>query len=125
MKLKFNKNYFLFFILLFLTEVAIAYYLKSGFIRHTFGDFLVVILLYCLFKSFINANSVLVGLITLVIAYTIEFLQLTNFLEMLGLKGNVWANLVFGNSFSIQDLVAYTIGVLVVILLENRSTHNS
>lgn len=118
MKLRFNKTYFLFFILLFLTEAAIAYYLKSGFIRHTFGDFLVVILLYCFFKSFIKANSVVVALCTLVIAYTIEFLQLTNFLEVLRLKGNLWANLVFGNSFSLQDLVAYSLGIVVTLFIE-------
>ncbi|MEP3211174.1 MAG: DUF2809 domain-containing protein [Maribacter sp.] len=118
MKLRFNKTYFLFFILLFLTEAAIAYYLKSGFIRHTFGDFLVVILLYCFFKSFIKANSVVVALCTLVIAYTIEFLQLTNFLEVLRLKGNLWANLVFGNSFSLQDLVAYSLGIIVTLFIE-------
>ena len=118
MKLRFNKTYFLFFILLFLTEAAIAYYLKSGFIRHTFGDFLVVILLYCFFKSFIKANSVVVALFTLVIAYTIEFLQLTNFLEVLRLKGNLWANLVFGNSFSLQDLVAYSLGIVVTLFIE-------
>jgi len=115
MKLTFNKHYFLAFILLFLIETAIAYYLKSGFIRHTFGDFLVVILLYCFFKSFIKGNSLTLALITLGIAYTVELLQLTNFLEILGLKGKVWANLVFGNSFSIQDLVAYTLGVFLIL----------
>ena len=125
MKLTFNKNYFIGFILIFLAEVAIAYYLKSGFIRHTFGDFLVVILLYCFFKSFIKGNSIEIALITLVIAYTVEFLQLTNFLEVLGLKGNVWANLVFGNSFNIQDLVAYTLGILTVIFIEHLLKPNS
>ncbi|TMM58002.1 DUF2809 domain-containing protein [Maribacter algarum] len=125
MKLTFNKIYFLFFILLFLTEAAIAYYLKSGFIRHTFGDFLVVILLYCFFKSFVKANSVLIALMTLVMAFTIEFLQLTNFLEMLGLKGNMWANLVFGNSFSIQDLVAYSLGIMAILFIEIRVLRKS
>lgn len=122
MKLTFNKTSFLAFILLFLIEAAIAYYLKSGFIRHTFGDFLVVILLYYFFKSFIKGNSIDIALTTLTIAYTVEFLQLTNFLEVLGLKGNVWANLVFGNSFSTQDLVAYTLGILIVIFVEKRRT---
>jgi hypothetical protein len=118
MKLTFNKNYFLFFILLFLTEAAIAYYLKSGFIRHTFGDFLVVILLYCFFKSFLKSSSVLLAVITLVIAYVTEFLQLTPFLEILGWKHNKMANIIFGNSFSIQDLVAYTLGILFALLFE-------
>ena len=118
MKLTINKTYFIAFILLFLVEAAIAYYLKTGFIRHTFGDFLVVILLYCFFKIFIKGYPVAIGISTLGIAYIIEFLQLTNFLEILGLKTNLWANLVFGNSFSIQDLVAYTLGIAFTLLLE-------
>lgn len=118
MKLTFNKTYFIAFIVLFLIEAAIAYYLKTGFIRHTFGDFLVVILLYCFFKSFIKGQPLATGITTLGIAFIIEFLQLTNFLEILGLKNNIWANLVFGNSFSIQDLVAYTLGIVVTLLFE-------
>ncbi|NHF58136.1 DUF2809 domain-containing protein [Flavobacteriaceae bacterium TP-CH-4] len=116
-----NKKYLLFFILLFLIEAGIAYFLKSGFIRYTVGDFLVVILLYCFLKGFLKGNSRAIALVTLGIAYTVEFLQATNFLGVLGLKQHQWAHLVFGNSFSIQDLVAYTLGILLVIYLENRS----
>ena len=52
--MQFNKTYLLLFLLLFLVEAAIAYYLKDGFIRHTFGDYLVVIMLYLFLKSFIK-----------------------------------------------------------------------
>ena len=118
MKLMFNKNYFIAFLLLFVAEVAIAFYLKSGFIRHTVGDFLVVILIYCFLKSFLNANSIIVAIVTLFIAYIIELLQLTDFLLYLGIKHHKWANLIFGNSFSIQDLVAYTLGIVVTLYVE-------
>ncbi len=124
MKLTFNKTYFIVFILLFLIEVAIAYYLKSGFIRHTFGDFLVVILLYCFFKSFLKGSALPTALVTLCIAYVIEFLQLTTFLEVLGLKQKKWANLIFGNSFSVQDLVAYSLGIGVTLYFESRDVLN-
>ena len=121
MKFTFNKNHFLAFLILFAIEVAIAYYLKSGFIRHTFGDFLVAILLYCLFKSFIKGSTALIATATLCIAYAIEFLQRTNFLQYLGLEQNKWAALVFGNSFSVQDLVAYTLGIAVTLYIERSS----
>ncbi len=62
----------------------------------------------------------IIGIITLAIAYFVEFLQQTAFLEVLGLQNNKWANLIFGNSFSIQDLVAYTLGTVLVLLIENR-----
>jgi len=120
MKFTFDKIYFTGFTLLFVIEVIIAFFLKDGFVRHTVGDFLVVILLYCLFKSFLKTHTLNLAILTLGIAYLIEFLQLTAFLNYLGLKQNKWANLVFGNTFSIQDLVAYTLGIVVVLFIEIR-----
>lgn len=124
MKFEFNKYHFLFFIVLLAIEAAIAYFLQSGFIRHTVGDFLVVILIYCFFRSFIQTKPLNIAIITLWIAYMTEFLQRTNFLEVIGLKNSSWANLIFGNSFSIQDLTAYTLGVLVIYLID-RSLENT
>lgn len=118
MKPIFNKTYFIAFIILFLMEVGIAVFFKEGFIRHTLGDFLVVMLLYCFFKSFLKGGVWVVALATLCIAFIVEFLQLTHFLNYLGLEHKPWAILVFGNSFSAQDLVAYTLGILVVLGVE-------
>ncbi|GAB5472397.1 MAG: DUF2809 domain-containing protein [Maribacter sp.] len=118
MKFTLNTNYLILAVLLFLIEVAIATFFKSGFIRHTFGDFLVVILLYCFFKGFVAGKSISIAMVTLCIAFAIEFLQLTDFLQHLGIKQYRWANLIFGNSFSVQDLVAYILGIAVVIILE-------
>jgi len=121
MKLTFNRNYFISFVILFAIEVLIAAFLKDGFIRHTFGDFIVVIVVYCFLKSFLKTNTLPLAIVTLVIAYTIEFLQLTDFLYYLGLKQNKWANLIFGNTFSVQDLVAYTLGILAILSIEKYS----
>ena len=121
MKLTFNKNYFVISILLFMAEVAIAIFFKEGFIRHTFGDFLVVILLYCFFRSFLKGSAFVIAMGTLFIAFVIEFLQLTTFLEALGLQHSKWANLVFGNSFSVQDLVAYTLGVATILFVDIKT----
>jgi len=118
MKFIFNKIHFTFFILIFGVEIAIAYYLKTGFIRHTVGDFLAVILIYCFFRSFIKTNPLHIAMVTLVPSYTVEFLQRTTFLQLLSLDQNKWAHLIFGNSFSIQDLVAYTLGVLAVTFID-------
>lgn len=118
MKFKFNKYHFKVFIALFAIEAAIAYFLKSGFIRHTFGDFLVVILVYCFLRSFIQTKPLYIAIVTLTIAFSTEFLQRTTFLEVLGLKHNTWANLIFGNSFSVEDLIAYTLGVLVILFID-------
>ena len=125
MKLKFNIYYFVGFILLFAIEALIAIFLKDGFIRHTVGDYLVVILLYCFFKSFISGKSVLVALAVLIISYGIEFLQLTNMLEVLNLEDNNLARIVLGSTFSIGDLVAYTFGIITLLIFQHISHGNS
>ena len=67
--------YLLIFLFLLGVEIAIATYLKTGFIRAYLGDLLVVILLYCLLMSILKP-SVKTGLIlTLAIAFAIELLQ--------------------------------------------------
>ncbi|WP_298498913.1 DUF2809 domain-containing protein [uncultured Algibacter sp.] len=118
--MKLNKTYLLLTILLFTIETLIAIYLKTGFIRHTFGDFLCVILLYCFFKTFIEGHHFKIAVIVLVIAFTVEFLQLTNFLELFNLHNNQLAKLILGSTFQISDLVAYTLGIISVIILEYK-----
>ena len=117
-KMNFNLTYFILFIILFLIEIGIAYFLHTGFIRHTFGDFLVVIMLYCFLKSFIDFTPVKTAIYVLLIAYTIEILQLTPFLKWLNLQNNTLANTVLGHTFHTNDLWAYTIGMLTVIFIE-------
>ena len=119
MKFKFNYTYFIAFLILFVIEALIAIYLKDGFIRHTFGDFLVVILLYCFFKSFIKDKSYHIALAVFIISYTVEFLQLFNFLEFLHLQHNAIAKIVLGSTFHISDLVAYTMGIITILIFEN------
>lgn len=118
MKLKFNKFYLAITIFLFITEVLIATYLKSGFIRHTFGDYLVVILIYTFVKSFVNINPFKLALAVWVFSFFIEFLQLLDMLSILGLHQSHLAELIFGTTFQISDLVAYTLGILTILFIE-------
>lgn len=101
-------------------EVLIAMYLKTGFIRHTFGDFMAVILLYCFFKSFIQENHFKIALSVLLLAFIIEFLQLINILSMFNLQNNHLIKLLLGTTFHFSDLVAYTLGILTVLLFEYK-----
>ncbi|TBN05607.1 DUF2809 domain-containing protein [Hyunsoonleella flava] len=120
MKLKFHKTYALITLLLFLTEALIAIYLKTGFIRHTVGDFLVAILMYSFFKIFIEDNHFKIAISVLAFAFVIEFLQLTNYLKLFNLQDNYLAKLILGSSFHISDLVAYTLGIITVVGLEYK-----
>lgn len=51
MTIKIDTKFLALTLIILLTEIAIAYYLKNGFIRFTVGDFLASILVYCGLKS--------------------------------------------------------------------------
>lgn len=116
----FNKNYFFLFLFFFIIEFAIAYFLKDGFIRHTFGDYLVVIMLYLFLKSFLKIKTITLALAVLLLAFIIEFFQLTQFLEFFNLDNNYYAKLILGSTFQFSDLIAYTLGILTVIVVESK-----
>lgn len=118
MKIQFNKNYIVIAHILFLIELAIAFIIKTGFIRHTFGDYLVVILLYAIIRGCTNLKVWVSALVVLVIAYGVEFLQLTPFLTYFNLQDSFTAKLIFGSTFHFTDLIAYTLGIITVLLIE-------
>ena len=115
---QFNRNYFILTILLFLIETAIALYLHDNFVRPYFGDFLVVMLLYCFLKSFLNVSVWLAAGFVLLFSFAIETAQYFNMVEKLGLQHYKIAKVVLGNSFAWMDLLAYILGILTVISIE-------
>ncbi|AEE48525.1 DUF2809 domain-containing protein [Haliscomenobacter hydrossis] len=118
--MKLNLKYLVLTLLLFLTEVLIALYVDDGFIRPYLGDFLVVILIYCFVKSFLNTPVWPTALGVLAFSYAVETLQYFNIVEKLGLQHSRLARIVIGSSFEWLDLVAYTGGIILVLLIESR-----
>jgi hypothetical protein len=118
MKLHFSPLYFSLTILLFVTEVLIAAYLHDEFIRPYAGDFLVVILIYCFVRSFIQAPVVPVALAVLAFSYLVEALQYFNLVKLLGLEHSRIANIVIGNYFTWVDIIAYTLGIGFTVFIE-------
>ena len=116
---KFNWIYFTLTILLFATEVFIAKYVHDTIIRPYGGDFLVVILIYCFVKSFVDAPVFKTAIGVLLFSYLIETLQYFHFVNRVGLSNNRIASLVIGVSFEWTDILSYTLGILLVLLLEN------
>ena len=114
----FNKIYFRLAILLFVTEVLIALFLHDDFIRPYFGDVLVVILIYCTIKSFIQASVLSVAIFTLLFSFIIETMQYFKIVKLLGMQHSKLASTVIGNSFSRIDILAYTVGIIIVFFIE-------
>lgn len=107
-----NVSYLLGFLFLLILEIYIANYISDDFIRPYLGDFLVVILLYC-FLMLISKATVAKGLISvLVFSFTIEFIQLIDISKVLGYQPPRIVMIILGSSFSLWDLLAYTLGIL-------------
>lgn len=118
---RFHKTYFILTLVLFLTEVLIAMYVNDNFIRPYFGDFLVVILMYCFLKSFIDSGVSLTVIAVLLFSYLIEALQYLNFVERIGLGDSEMARTLIGTSFAWMDILAYTTGALAILWFESRN----
>lgn len=122
--MKIKKIYLIIFICILITEISIALFLKSGFIRHTFGDFLATILVFSFIKTFSKMSSLKVAITTLIIAFSIELAQYFQLLNYLNLNQFKLFRVVFGTSFSIQDLVAYTLGIITIYFIDLKLLNN-
>ena len=116
--LTFNKKYFILAFILFIIEVLIALFINDSFIRPTLGDVLVVMLIYCFLKTFLKTPYRIIAISTLVFAVLVELLQYVHIVEILGLENNAVARTVIGTSFSRKDIIAYTAGIAVVLVVE-------
>lgn len=114
----FQRRYLLLTILLFGIEVFIAIFVHDRIIRPYIGDVLVVILIYCFFKSFLNVSVIKAGIGVLLFSFIIEILQYFKFIHWIGLQHFKPARIIFGDSFSWMDLLAYLVGILIVFAVE-------
>lgn len=116
--MKFNKNYFFLTLILFFTEVFIALFVTDNFVRPFVGDTLVVILIYCFARSFLNFSYWKIALGVLVFAFVIEILQYFHFVRLIGFEKNRIVATALGKTFSWFDLLAYLAGFLIIIAVE-------
>jgi hypothetical protein len=115
---RFSPRFLLFTILFFIIEVLIALYAHDDFVRPIVGDYLVVMLIYCAVRTFIEGNTSKIAIGVLLFAYLVEVLQYFRIVDKLGLAGNQLAKTVIGYGFEWVDMLAYTLGVITVVLLE-------
>ena len=122
--LTFNFRYFLFALVFFLVEVFIALYVHDTFIRPYVGDYLVVLLIYCAVRTFIKISTIKLAISVLLFSYAIEVLQFYNIVGRLGLSDNQLAKTVIGYGFEWIDLLAYTLGVATILIVESTKRVN-
>lgn len=119
--IKFNPKYFTIALLILCTEVIIALFIRDRFIRPYLGDVLVVIMVYCFVKSIFNITPIKAAVISFVFACLVEAGQYFHLVELLGLKENKFASVVIGNSFSWEDIIAYLVGAVIVVVTDRKN----
>ena len=117
---KFQKRYFIAALVLLLIEVLIAVFVHDRFIRPWVGDYLVVMLIYSALKSFLNIPVIAAAIFVLAFSFVVEFLQYLNIVEYFGLQNSPIIRTVLGTSFEWTDLIAYTLGVATILLMEKQ-----
>ena len=118
--LTFKPGFLVIALILFVIEVLIALYVRDSIIRPYVGDFLVVIMLYCFVRAFVKISPWKIGVAVLLFSFTIETLQYFKIVDRLGLTNIPIAKTIIGYGFEWLDILAYTIGVITVLILEKR-----
>lgn len=65
-------------------------------------------------------NTLTIGVYSILFAFGIELSQLYQAEWINEIRGNKWGGLVLGHGFLWTDLLAYTVGILVLALLDQR-----
>jgi len=120
--LRFSKGYFILTIIFFVIEVLIGMYVRDSFIRPYGGDYLVVMLLYYFVRTFWEGDALKVAIGVLLFSYLVEFAQYFQIVKLLGFEGNKSAEILIGTGFSWWDILAYTLGIITVYIVDQWST---
>jgi len=117
-RIKLNIKYLCVFIAVFIIEAIIAVFIHDNFIRPYIGDVLVVVLIYCLIKTFVRNEIRLLPLYIFVFAALVEVGQYFNLAKLLGLSDYAIARVIIGSTFDIMDIACYLAGCTGLFLYE-------
>ncbi|MFY0603655.1 MAG: DUF1361 domain-containing protein [Flavobacteriaceae bacterium] len=113
-----NIKYLYIFLVTFVLEIFILF--TGGFVRHNVGDFVVVVLLYSLVRFFTKLSVKKAVLLVLTFSFIIELLQLLKLSSNYPSQFKPVLNSILGTTFSVKDLVAYTLGALFILITEHK-----
>lgn len=122
--MKLIKRYAIITLLLLVTEIAIAKFYFTEFIRHVVGDVLVIPLLYCLLRMCTTISKIKGVIIVVLFAFGVECLQWISITEKLGITQPTLRTII-GTTFDYRDLIAYSAGGLLVILIDKKQYHET
>lgn len=113
--------YFTLSILCFLSCVLIVKLFDHNlFIRGFTGDVIVILLIYFLVKALYDVKPSHLAISVLGFGFITEFLQYARLISLLGLDQNKLAKLIIGSVFDPFDLIAYTLGAIIVYIIDTK-----
>ncbi len=120
---RFHYKYFFIALFLLFIELSIVYFKFNDFIRFFLGDILVVILIYTSIRTWVNSNIFKTAFAVLMFSFLMEILQYFNVINILNLENNTLAKLILGTTFTFEDLLAYSIGFGIIVVVEKIILH--
>jgi hypothetical protein len=125
MKFGFSKKYAVLSIGLFAVEISIALFVHDRLVRPFVGDMLVVILIFTLCRTVIDADYFRLALGVLVFSFAVEIGQYFNLISMLGLQHCRLARIIIGATFDFHDLLAYSAGIALICIIGSLAKFHS
>ncbi len=103
---------------LFAVEVAIALFVRDGFVRPYLGDVLATAMVYFAVRGATPLGRAGAAAAAMGLGVVIELGQAVHILEHAGLGGSRVARVVFGGVFDLKDLACYAVGVGLAALVD-------
>lgn len=86
------------------------------------GDLLYSVMIYFFLRAiFIHKSITTVAFMSVILCYMIELSQLLQYDWLIVIRCNPLGRLILGQGFLLSDLVAYTVGIVLVMFLDNQN----
>ena len=120
--MKKRLTYALAFLILLITEILIALFVRDDFIRPYGGDILVTVLICAAVRIVVPTGVRLLPLWVFLFAAGVEIGQYFDFVTLLGLGNIAFFRILLGSTFSFADLLCYAAGCALFWLGEKIIT---
>lgn len=116
--MRFNTRYLSAAAALTAIEIYIGVKMHDDFVRPYVGDYLVVILLYCLLRGLSRVPIRPAAISVLLFSYGVETGQYFHIADRLGFTQPSLMRTLIGTFFTWNDILCYTLGILSVLGVE-------
>ncbi len=110
--------YLLIFLVILLSEVMIALFIKDDFIRPYVGDILVTVLLCAFLRIFFPFRFTALPGIAFLFSLAVEIGQYFDIVRIFGFEDNRVISTLIGRTFSLTDIICYALGCVIFAVVD-------